>query len=271
MQITAESVKELRIKTGVGMMDCKKALSEAGGDFEAAVKLLRERGLAAASKKAGREANEGRIIIEVNNSKDKGIILEFNCETDFVAGNDQFNEAGSIISKAILSSGITSMDAIESITVEGKPFKNYLSEVILKLGENISVKTFDVFETKGFLSSYTHMNGKIGVLIEFTTSIDSELGKDISMHVAAASPQYLKREEVPSTELDAEKDILRNQLKNEGKPDNIVEKIIEGKIGKFYKDICLIEQDFIKDPSQTIKQVLPSEVNISKFRRYSLS
>ncbi|MSR88796.1 MAG: elongation factor Ts [Candidatus Margulisbacteria bacterium] len=269
MSVTAVQVKELREKTGVGMMDCKKVLTEAAGDFELAIKLLRERGLSAASKKADRSTNEGRIFTLLDTAKKKGVIVELGCETDFVGSNDAFIQMGNDIAKALLEQNITTQDALPTLQVNGKLYTDLLSENVLKLGENLSVKRVEVIATEGQLSAYTHMNGKIGVLINFSKSVEDELGRDIAMHAAATSPQYLNQTAVPASEVEAEREIIRTQIRQEGKPETMIEKIAEGKIGKFFKDICLVEQAFVKDQTQSIQQILPQGVEITHFVRYA--
>ena len=270
MSISAESVKALREKTGVGMMDCKKALEHAQGNFEEAIKYLREKGMSAATKKSDRSTNEGRIFIALAADKTTGGILELNCETDFVSSNDAFIGLGDTIVQHILTQRGTSLEALQNSTISGQPFSTYLSEAVLKLGENITVKQFQLIESAASLSSYVHMNGKIGVLVEFSAILDQEIGRDIAMHVAATSPQYVKKEEVPEAEVEKEKDIIRNQSLNEGKPAAILDKVVAGKIGKYFKDICLIEQEFIKNSDQTVQQVLAGKANVVRFVRYSL-
>lgn len=269
MSVSALQVKELREKTGVGMMDCKKVLGEANGDFELAIKLLRERGLSAANKKADRSTNEGRIFAAVNAAGNKGVILELNCETDFVGSNEAFIQMGEEIANSLLSQAVNTLENIEALTVGQKSFKEFLSDNILKLGENMGVKRLELIETTGGLASYTHMNGKIAVLVEFSEAVSQEIGKDVSMHIAAASPLYLTKEEVPAAEVEAEREIIRNQIRQEGKPEAMVDKIAEGKIGKFFKDICLVDQAFVKDPSKSVQQILPATTQIVKFVRYA--
>ena len=268
MSISAADVKALREKTGVGMMDCKKALSQSNGDVDAAVKYLREKGLAAASKKAERSTNEGSVFTIVSSDSTKGMILELNCETDFVSGNEQFKELGTEIATTALNSNVDSIDALSNLVISGKDFKQYLSDAVLRLGENLTVKRLELISAES-LVSYVHMGGKIGVMVGFSGDV-GEVGTDIAMHTAAAAPSYLTREEVPSADLDSEREILKKQVLAEGKPENIVDKIVEGKIGKFYKENCLVEQGFVKDPSQAIKDVVPEGVSITLFRRYSM-
>lgn len=268
MSISAADVKALREKTGVGMMACKKALAQANGDIDAAVKHLREKGLAAATKKAERSTNEGSIVTLVSDDQTKSIILELNCETDFVSGNDQFKALGSEIAAAALAAGVDSVEGLSGLTIDGKDFKQYLSDAVLRLGENLSVKRLELILAPS-LVNYVHMGGKIGVLVGFSQDA-GEVAQDVAMHAAAAAPSYLTADDVPSTDLDSEREILKKQVLAEGKPEAIVDKIVDGKIGKFYKENCLVEQSFVKDPSQQIKDVLPEGVSISLFRRYSM-
>jgi elongation factor Ts len=265
--ISASLVKDLREKTGVGMMDCKKALEHANGDFEEAVKYLREKGLAAVSKKADRSTNEGRAFAAIQG--ETGVLLELNCETDFVATNDAFATLGDTLAQAILESSATTIEEASSIPVNGKTVAEVLSEGILKLGENITIKQFARLQAKQVVS-YLHMNGKIGVLVGFSAPIDEALAKDIAMHTAAAAPLYLTSDQVPQEELEKEKEIVRNQALNEGKPEAIVDKVVAGRITKFYKDVCLVEQAFVKDQDKTISQLLGQNTQITGFLRYVL-
>lgn len=267
MQITASLVKELREKTGVGMMDCKKALTETGGDFAAAEKFLREKGLAAASKKAERETSEGSAFIASNGSE--AVILEINCETDFVANNEQFQALGNQIAQEILKSSASSINDLDAISIQGKPLQETLSDYVLKLGENLTLKRLDRVSAPA-ISSYVHMNGKIGVIVSFTGKIDEDLGRDIAMHVAAANPEFLDSSAISADRINEERSILKTQMLNEGKPDNIVDKIVDGKISKFYKENCLLDQAFVKDPDKSIKSILPSGVAIQSYLRYQI-
>ena len=270
-KITATMVNELRTKTGVGMMDCKKALTETNGDVNEAIKFLREKGLAKAAKKSERSTNEGRISAITNKDKNEAVILEMNCETDFVAKNDEFISLCNELGKKLLDdSTITSETKIDKLIIDNKPLSEYLSTHIMKLGENISIKKFKKLQSK-YISNYIHMNGKIGVCICFSGIVNEELGKDIAMHTAAAAPAYLKPEDVASTEIENEKDIIKKQCIAEGKPEQIIDKIILGRINKYYKEVCLIEQGFIKDDKQAIKDVLPKGVQINSFERFSFN
>lgn len=271
MEITAGLVKELREKTGVGMMDCKKALANTNGNFEEAIKYLREKGLSAASKKSDRATQEGRVFTAVSADNTQGIIVEVNCETDFVANNQAFLDLGNGIAEALLNSSASSLDEVAALTVNGKSLNEVLSEAVLKLGENITVKRFERFSQAGQLASYIHMNGKIGVLVSFNGEVEAGLGRDIAMQIAASQPLYVRQEEVPAAEIEKESEIIRNQALNEGKPAAILDKVVAGKISKFFKDICLVEQAFIKDQDKTIKQLLTGSTTVVKFSRYSLN
>ena len=268
MTISASLVKTLREKTGVGLMACKQALSQANGDLDKALDFLREKGLASASKKADRSANEGRVfVLEENN---QALILELNCETDFVASNTDFISFATQLGKAILSDdSITTIDQLEKINLDGKSCEQLVADLILKMGENIKINKFDKVKTENPVGLYVHSNAKIGALVEFSTSVEPSIAKDIAMQVAAAKPKYLIPADVPEDEKEKERQIIVKQLKDEGKPDELVEKISLGKLNKFYKDICLLEQAFIKDDKKTIKQLVPQGA-ISRFICYSL-
>ena len=268
MSISAAQVKELREKTGVGMMDCKAALAETNGDVEKAVQYLREKGMAAANKKSERSAKEGRVFTVSKGSK--GAILELNCETDFVASNEAFIALGNKLAAFVLEQDINDTDTLLSSDLDGKPVKEVLAEAVLKVGENLVPGRIQIAQTNGAFSEYIHSNGKIGVLIGFSEAIDSELGRDVAMHVAAAKPSYTRPEDVPSDELEGEKSVIRKQLENEGKPAAIIDKIVDGKINKYYKEICLLEQTFVKDPDKTIKALLPEGTTVEAFARFEL-
>ncbi|MBT5855954.1 elongation factor Ts [bacterium] len=268
MSITAAQVKELREKTGVGMMDCKKALTETNGDMDAAIKHLREKGIAKAEKKADRETKEGRVFTVI--SGNTGAILELNCETDFVGNNDAFIQLGNQLAKVVLNTdGITS-ETIDGIEVGGKTVKDVIADGIARVGENLTIGNFERFVTEGVVTDYIHQNGKIGVLVGFSGTIEDETGRDVAMQVAALNPLYTRPEEVPTDEIDQEKDVIRKQAENEGRPAQVIDKMVEGKINKFYKEVCLLEQSFVKDDKKAIKQILPEGVTIEGFRRYSL-
>ena len=266
--ITASLVKELREKTGVGMMACKEALTKADGNFEEAEKYLREKGLASASKKASRDATEGRVFVAQSADNKTAVILELSCETDFVSGNDDFAALGQQAADLALSSGAADVESLQAVDVDGRPFQNVVSDFVLKLGENINVKRFERAEAAS-TASYIHMNGKIGVLVTFGDAVDAELGRDVAMHIAAVNPEFITSDQVPADKVESEKDIFRTQLLNEGKPEQIIDKILEGKIRKYFEEICLVSQPFVKNPDQKVSDVLGSHT-VASFTRYQL-
>lgn len=259
---TAQDVKTLRERTGCGMMDCKKALVETNGDMEAAINYLREKGLAAAIKNASRIAAEGAVL--TYSSDNVGVVIEVNSETDFVAKNEDFKQFVLECAKTVAEQNPADLEALAECKMsDGRTVQENLQNKILTIGENIKIRRFVRYE--GFLSTYVHAGGKIGVMVKFDTTPEiaqtvqfQQAAKDIAMQVAAANPLYLDRDLVPADVIENEKRILTEQAINEGKPKNIVEKIVMGKIGKFYKENCLVEQQFIKDGDLTVTQYLDS-------------
>ena len=270
-QITAAIVKELRERTGAGMMDCKKALVATEGDMEKAIDFLREKGLSQAAKKAGRVAAEGAVVAYVTEDGKTGAIVEVNCETDFVGKNENFQALAKSIAELIVKTNPADVDTLLASEMEGKTVKDVVTEAIAKIGENISVRRFVRYESaEGKVYSYIHGGGKIGVLVDMKGG-DAELGKDIAMQVAAANPQFLNRNEVPDSELEHEKDILTEQARNEGKPENIIAKMVMGRINKYYKEVCLVDQEFIRDGDLTISKLLKSKnADVARFARFQL-
>ena len=268
MAITAAMVKELREKTGAGMMDCKKALTATDGDAAKAVDWLREKGIAKAEKKAGRVAAEGAVGAFVAADGKTGCVVEINCETDFAAGNDQFKELLAKVAEHIVATKPADMDALNDSEIEGKKVSTLITEATATIGEKISLRRFACYETEGRLASYIHMGGKIGVLVNMTGG-DEQLGKDIAMQIAAAAPMAVDRNGVDASALEHEKEVLRKQAEEEGKPANIIERMVEGRINKFYKEVCLNEQIFVKDSEKTIKDVL-GDVKVTEFTRFQL-
>jgi elongation factor Ts len=268
MAITAALVKELREKTGVGMMDCKKVLEETNGDIESAIKSLREKGLSKAAKKSDRSTKEGRVVAYTNNNS--AVLMELNCETDFVASNENFKALGQSIAKAISENKPSDVEQAKELEVNGSKISELISDAVLQLGENINIGQFKVMTSTGSFAEYEHTNGKIGVVVEFTGQVDKEIGRDIAMQVAAMNPPYVSSDQVPASDLDNEADILRKQAISEGKPEQVVEKIIQGRLSKFYKENCLVEQVFVKDPEKTIKSLLPENTTVAAFDRFSL-
>lgn len=271
MNITASMVKDLRTQTGAGMMDCKKALVEAEGDIAKAVDILREKGLSQAAKKASRVAAEGAVGSAVSEDGKTGTILEVNCETDFVGTNEDFRNLAASIADQILAVNPADVEALLDSEIDGKKVRDLVTEAVAKIGENISVRRFVRYESaEGKVYSYIHGGGKIGVLVEMIGA-DDELGKDIAMQVAAANPSYLDRTQVSQAEIDHEKEVLAVEAKNEGKPENIIEKMVIGRINKYYKEVCLVDQEFIKDGDLTISKLLKSKnASVVRFARYQL-
>lgn len=271
MNITASMVKDLRTQTGAGMMDCKKALVEAEGVIAKAVDILREKGLSQAAKKASRVAAEGAVGSAVSEDGKTGTILEVNCETDFVGTNEDFRNLAASIADQILAVNPADVEALLDSEIDGKKVRDLVTEAVAKIGENISVRRFVRYESaEGKVYSYIHGGGKIGVLVEMIGA-DDELGKDIAMQVAAANPSYLDRTQVSRAEIDHEKEVLAVEARNEGKPENIIEKMVIGRINKYYKEVCLVDQEFIKDGDLTISKLLKSKnASVVRFARYQL-
>ena len=257
--ITATMVKDLREKTGAGMMDCKKVLTEADGDMEKAIELLRERGIAKAAKKSDRIAAEGLVLGYVSEDQKTGAVVEVNSETDFVAQNAEFRSFVEAVAKQVVLKNPADVDSLleqDSIEESGKKVSEVLIDKTAKIGEKLSIRRFVRFETTdGLIEKYIHGDGKIAVLVNLKGG-DSNLAKDICMQIAAARPEYLNREAVPQERLDKEMEILKVQAMNEGKPEAIAEKIVQGRIGKFYSEICLVEQEFVKNPDIKVSELL---------------
>ncbi len=269
-QITAALVKELREMTGAGMMDCKKALTECDGDMDKAVDFLREKGLSQAAKKAGRIAAEGVVGSYISDDAKVGAIVEVNCETDFVAKTDEFKDLVNTIAAHIAATNPADVEALSASELDGQTVAALITEKIAKIGENISLRRFVRFESEGTVASYIHAGGKIVTLVEMKGG-NANLAKDIAMQVAAANPSYLDRTQVPQTELEHEKMVLTEQARNEGKPEKIIEKMVEGRIEKFYKEVCLVDQAFIKGDDEVVSNLLKKEnAEVIRFVRYEM-
>ena len=269
MNITAQMVKELRDKTGAGMMDAKKALVETDGDMEKAMEVLRQKGMASADKKMGRIAAEGLVASAVLDNA--GAMVEVNCETDFVAKNEEFKAFVADVAKQIAEKNPATVEELlaqESMVEAGKTVQEVLTNKIATIGENMSIRRFERFESaNGIVASYIHGEGKIAVLVEMENA-DETLAKDVCMQIAAARPEYLDRESVPAERVEKEMEILKAQAMNEGKPAEIAEKMVQGRIGKFYGEICLVEQPFVKNPDEKVgKMVEAKGAKIVRFAR----
>lgn len=283
MEITASMVKELREKTNAGMMDCKKALKETNGDIEKAIVYLREKGLLQAAKKSSRIASEGLTTALISADEKKGVVIEVNSETDFVAKNEEFKSFVEETAKAVLDNDPKDLEALKALVLkEGKTVQEVLTDKIATIGENMSLRRFgEVKVDKGLVVDYIHGGGKISVLVALESEGDKEvlkvLGKDIAMQVAAMSPKYISMEDVDEEFIAQEKEILTAQALNEGKPQNIVEKMVFGRLNKELKEICLLEQAFVKDPDLTVKKVISdtakkigSDIKVAGVIRYEV-
>ena len=264
-----ESIKKLRELTGAGMMDVKKALNDAGGDEDKAVALLRERGIVKAAKKADREAKEGLIVFRISDDKKKGALVEVNSETDFVARNSDFQKLVADFAEALIASGAQDLESFKQVKVGGgDTVENELAAAAGRIGENLVLNRVAYYETDGTVGGYVHSNGKIGVLVDLDGGSE-DLAKDVALHIAAERPRYLHRDEVNQDDIERERDILTNKALNEGKPQNIVEKIVNGQLGKFYEENVLLEQKFVKDNSVTVKNLL-GNANIKRYARFEV-
>jgi elongation factor Ts len=271
--ISASSVKDLREKTGVGMMEAKKALEEAGGDFEKAVDILRKKGLSAAAKKAARVASEGMIAASIQNNGEVGALAEVNSETDFVAKNEEFQKFAKGLAELVASDKPSDIATLSQLSLGGENVESKRNALVQKIGENIAIRRFVRYETSGHIAIYLHGN-RIGVMVDYSDG-DELLGKDLAMHIAAANPQFLNRQTVPTDVLDRERSVYEAQAKESGKPAAVIGKIVEGKLEKFYTDTCLMDQIYIKDPDGKlrIKDVLKkagANASINRFVRYQL-
>ena len=270
-QITASLVKELRERTGAGMMDCKKALTQTDGDIDAAIDYLRENGIAKAAKKADRIAAEGLSYIEVKGNK--AVILEINSETDFVAKNEKFVALVKNVAEAILAAEPKTLEEALQVEAQGGTVEAVINEGIATIGEKLSLRRFEVVSKTDAdaFGAYSHMGGRIGVLTLVEGSTDEEAAKDVAMHIAALAPRYLDESEVPADVLEHEKKVLTEQALNEGKPANIVEKMIVGRINKFLEEITVVKQKFVKDDSLTVEKFVASKGGkLAKFVRYEV-
>ncbi|WP_077326183.1 translation elongation factor Ts [Virgibacillus siamensis] len=273
MAITAKLVKELREKTGAGMMDCKKALQETDGNIDEAIDFLREKGMAKAAKKADRIAAEGSAYIEV--AGNTAALIEVNCETDFVTKNDQFKNLLSELGKHIVSEKPETVEEVlqQKLHGDGDTVETYINSVVAKIGEKISLRRFALVNKtdSDAFGAYLHMGGRIGVLTLLEGTTDEAVAKDVAMHIAAVNPRYVSRDDVSEEEVQREREVLKTQALNEGKPENIVEKMVEGRLGKFFEEICLLDQNFVKDPDQKVKKYVADKgASVKSFSRFEV-
>ncbi len=273
--VTAALVKELRERTGAGMMDCKKALLECDADMDKAIDFLREKGLAAAAKKAGRIAAEGMVDAFVDENG-VGVVVEVNCETDFVANTDRFKALCRDFAKHI---AVAAPASVEELLAQpfyadaSKTVNDLIGEATASIGEKISLRRFERFvPAHGMADTYVHLGGKIGVMVELScdevTDEVRAMSHDITLHIAAAKPQFVHRSEVPTANLEKEREILTQQALNEGKPAKIVDRMVEGRIEKYYKEVCLMEQPFVKDPDVSVEKMLAGKADVVRFVRF---
>lgn len=273
MAVSAQMVKDLREQTGAGMMDCKKALTETDGDMEKAVEFLREKGIAKAQKKADRVAAEGLAHVVVDGNK--AVIAEINAETDFVSKNENFVTMVDGVTKHLLKNEPATVEEALSQEFDGEAenLEAYINDQIAKIGEKISLRRFQVIELgdNQAFGSYIHMGGRIGVLTVLEGTTDRDVAKDIAMHVAAINPKYVSRDDVSADEVEKEREALKKEALNEGKPENIVEKMVEGRLGKYFEDICLNEQAFVKDGDQKVGEYVKAQgASVKTFYRYEV-
>ncbi len=280
-EVTAAMVKELREQTGAGMMDVKRALTEAGGNMEEARTILRKKGLAAATKKAGRVTAEGAV--QAYTSGNVGVLVEINCETDFVARTDQFRQFADDIAKRIAKSKAKTVEELASEPWNGETVAQQTQAIIAKIGENVTIRRFERYEAApvATIGTYIHAGGKIGVMVELVANNKNdragEVARDVAMHVAAAEPRFVRREDVTQKDIDSEREIARDQAAKSGKPENIVEKMVAGKIDKFYGEACLLEQPYIRNDKQSVSDYLQTAgkeagcaYTVTRFVRYKL-
>ena len=279
--ISAQTVKELREKTGAGMADCKKALEEAGGEMEAAIEWLRKRGAASVAKRADRDANEGTVIVKSSADGKTAAIVEVNCETDFVARNEEFVAFANAICDAIVAKPIASEDELWATVVDGKTLANLRDEILAKFSEKIGLRRWERITTNGHITEYTHAGNRLGVLVEVDAPVTADAAKpltrDVAMQVAAMQPMFVDRSKVDETTLAKELEIYKQAAIEEGKKEDIAERIAQGKLGKFYEEQVLIEQTFVKDPSKKISDVVAeigkvngNDVKVVNFVRFNL-
>lgn len=263
-----EQIKELRERTGAGMVDCKKALDETGGDLEKAIEILRKKGIAKAAKRSEREASEGVIKVAVSEAKNEGALIELNAETDFVARNDKFQALADSILAVAQKNKVNSAEELLKMELDGSTVEEQISNLSGVIGEKLALGRV-AYVAGPTVTAYSHLGGRIGVLVVLNQADKEDLATDVAMHIAAANPRYLNSSEVETGELEKEKEIYREQLLKEGKPEAMIENIMQGKVKKYYSEVCLLDQEYIKDDKKTVKDILGG-AEIEKFVRYSL-
>jgi len=272
-QISASDVSKLRKLTGAGMMDCKKALEEANGDIEKAIEIIRKKGQAVATKRADREASEGAVLAKTNLDNTKGVIIALNCETDFVARNSDFLGLANKILETSLEKFPSTLDELKELELEGKKINEKITELIGIIGEKIELSYYDFVEAP-MVISYVHQGNRLATLVGFNKKTDNQVAKDVAMQVAAMNPIAIDVEDVPQEVIEKEKEIGKEQARREGKPENMLDKIAEGKLKKFFQESTLLNQEFTKDNKKTVRQYLQEvdkDLKVLVFKRYSLN
>lgn len=264
-----EQIKKLREKTGAGIVDCKKALEEAGGDMEKAVEILRKKGIAKAAKREDREAKEGVIKIGTNDANTEGYIVEINAETDFVARNERFQQFADKVFELIKANKPADREELMNLPMDGGTVQENLNNLSGVIGEKLDIRRCDIIAVAGSIAAYSHMAGRIGVLAAIDKAGEAELARDIALQIAASDPKYIYPEDVPAEEIEKEKEIYREQLLKEGKPEQMIDKILAGKINKYFEEVCLTKQEYIKDDKKKVENIL-GDARVEKFIRYSL-
>ncbi|MCT4616035.1 MAG: translation elongation factor Ts [Marinifilaceae bacterium] len=273
MAIKAADVAKLRKATGAGMMDCKNALTEANGDFDEAVSIIRKKGMAIANKRADREATEGVVLSKVSADKKKGAIITLNCETDFVAKNDGFVEFATRILDLALENMPADLEALKALELDGRKVEEHVNEQTGVIGEKIELSYFDKIEAESAIA-YIHAGNKLATLIGFNNDIDEQMAKDVAMQAAAMAPVGIDKEDVPADIVEKELEIAKDKARNEGKPEAMLDKIAQGRLGKFFKECTLLNQAFVKDNKKSIKQYLTEankELTVTEMKRFTLN
>jgi elongation factor Ts len=273
IKITATEVNKLRQATGVGMMDCKKALQESNGDYDLAINYLRKKGQKISDIRADKEAKEGVVIAKTNNEENFGSIITINCETDFVAKNEEFLKFSRLILQKAVEEKVKSIDSVNVMEINGSAIKDLVTDMVGKIGEKIQISDYQYIDAP-FVCSYIHSNNKVSSIVGFNKRDLGEMGKHISMHVVAINPRYLDQKEIPKEVIEKELQLGREQASQEGRPDNLIEKIANGKLSKFCKENTLLNQEFIMDNKKTVRQCLSdfdSTLEVLEFKRVSIS
>ncbi len=277
MAISAATVKQLRERTGAGMMDCQRALTETNGDMDEAIKILRKKGLAAAAKRAGRAAKEGLVVIAVSPDRTRAGIVELNCETDFVARTEQYQAFATALADQVMDDGTNDVEKLKATRSMADPLHTVaevLASQVATIGENIVLSRVAAMHASDGMQigSYLHMGGKIGVLVEISGAAAEETVKDVAMHVAAAEPRFVSRDAVPKSMIDEEREIAKAQAQASGKPAQVIEKIADGKVAKFFEQVCLLEQPFVKSPEEKVQAMLAARggATVQRFVRFKL-